>query len=107
MKLAPESSLALNDLKGGLVTNPKGGQFRIYDFYVDLVFDDISEVWVCLIPIGADDILLKTEAQGLSLKNLKDWSIQLNRGFSMDTTETNLNDVNVNLSDIAKILKNK
>ncbi len=88
MKLDPESSLALNDLKGALVTNPKGGQFRIYDF--------------C-----ADDILLKTEAQGLSLKNLKDWSIQLNRGFSMDTTETNLNDVNVNLSDIAKILKNK
>jgi len=51
MQIGKDSSLSLNELKGALLTNEHGAQFRIHDFYVNL--DDATKVLVSI--KGYDD----------------------------------------------------
>jgi len=79
MQIGKDSSLSLNELKGALLTNEHGAQFRIHDFYVNL--DDATKVLVSI--KGYDDEgNLEDDSCGIYLSSLKKWSIQLQRGFS-------------------------
>ena len=81
MQIGKDSSLSLNELKGALLTNEHGAQFRIHDFYVNL--DNATKVLVSI--RGYDDEgNLEDDSCGIYLSSLKNWSIQLQRGFSND-----------------------
>tara|TARA_R100000231_G_scaffold15828_5_gene16833 strand:- start:1653 stop:1928 length:276 start_codon:yes stop_codon:yes gene_type:complete len=91
MKLNIESSLALDDLKGAELTDEKGKRFKLFDFYVDLCdglgTDDMlffEDVWVTMIPLNQKGALSKTEKIGRAWKDLKNWTIQINRGYDND-----------------------
>jgi hypothetical protein len=81
MQIGKDSSLSLNELKGALVFNEQNVEFRIYDFYVNL--DDATKVMVSL---QKSDVYGDYEMHscGVELASLKNWSIQLQRGFSND-----------------------
>ena len=72
MKLQVNSKLALDDLKGALVTNEHGAEFRIYNFLVDL--NNLTEILVNLVQCD------NNEGFTVMLSSLKSWSIQLQRG---------------------------
>ena len=78
MKIEKNSSLSLNDLKGALLTNEHGTEFRIYDFYIDL--DDVTDVKVSIQSFDDEGNLIEGTT-GLSFDSIKTWSIQLQRGF--------------------------
>ena len=81
MQIGKDSSLSLNELKGALVFNEHNVEFRIYDFYVNL--DDATKVLVDI--RGYDeDFNLEKFSTGVYLSDIKNWSIQLQRGFSND-----------------------
>ena len=46
MQIGKDSSLSLNELKGALIKNEHGAEFRIYDFYIN--FDDATKVMVSI-----------------------------------------------------------
>ena len=81
MKIGKDSSLSLNELKGALLINEHNAEFRIHDFYVNL--DDATTVMVSL---RKSDVYgsLEMHSCGVELSSLKNWSIQLQRGFSDD-----------------------
>lgn len=81
MQIGKNSSLSLNELKGALVTNEDGMEFRIHDFYVNL--DDATKVLVSIRAYD-DEGNLEDDSCGIYLSSLKNWSIQLQRGFSDD-----------------------
>ena len=81
MQIGANSSLSLNELKGALVTNEHGMEFRIHDFYVNL--DDATKVLVSIRAYD-DEGNLEDDSCGIYLSSLKKWSIQLQRGFSND-----------------------
>ena len=78
MKIEENSSLSLNDLKGALLINEHGAEFRIHDFYIDL--DNVSEVCVAIKEIDNEGNL-DDEITGLVFSSLKKWKIVLTRGF--------------------------
>jgi hypothetical protein len=81
MQIGKDSSLSLNELKGALVINEHGMEFRIHDFYINL--DDATKVLVSI--RGYDDEgNLEDDSCGIYLSSLKKWSIQLQRGFKND-----------------------
>ena len=97
MKLHPESSLRLEDLKGAYVIKEKKDgteeTFRIYDFSIaiDPCWDnpdnelemtgyELSDINVILIPI-IDGKFDKNKKFGQSFDKFKDYEIQLARGF--------------------------
>ena len=79
MQIGTDSSLSLNELKGALLTNEHGAQFRIHDFFVQL--DDATKVLVAIREYD-DEGNLEDDSCGVYLSSLKNWSIQLQRGFS-------------------------
>ena len=81
MQIGKDSSLSLNELKGALLTNEHGAQFRIHDFFVQL--DDATKVLVAIREYD-DEGNLENDSCGVYLSSLKNWSIQLQRGFSND-----------------------
>ena len=78
MQIGKDSSLSLNELKGALLTNEHGAQFRIHDFFVQL--DDATKVMVSL---DKSDVYgdFELHSCGVELASLKNWTIQLQRGF--------------------------
>ena len=81
MQIGKDSSLSLNELKGALLRNEHGAEFRIHDFYVNL--DDATKVLVDI--RGYDeDFNLEKFSTGVYLSDIKNWSIQLQRGYSND-----------------------
>ncbi len=78
MQIGKDSSLSLNELKGALVTNEHGAEFRIHDFYVNL--DDATKVLVSIREYD-DEGNLENDSCEVELASLKNWSIQLQRGF--------------------------
>ena len=81
MQIGKDSELSLNELKGALIRNENGAEFRINDFYVNL--DDATKVLVDI--RGYDeDFNLEKFSTGVYLSDIKNWSIQLQRGFSND-----------------------
>ena len=78
MQIGKDSSLSLNELKGALLMNKKNETFRIRDFYVNL--DDATKVMVSL---DKSDVYgdFELHSCGVELASLKNWSIQLQRGF--------------------------
>ena len=81
MQISTHSLLTLNQLKGALLTNEHGAEFRILDFYVNL--DDATKVLVDI--RGYDeDFNLEKFSTGVYLSDIKNWSIQLQRGYSND-----------------------
>ena len=83
MQIAKDSSLSLNELKGALLTNEHGAQFRIHDFFVQL--DDATKVLVAIREYD-DEGNLEDDSCGVYLSSLKNWSIQLQRGFSNENS---------------------
>ena len=81
MQIGKDSSLSLNELKGALLFNENNAEFRIRDFYVNL--DDATKVMVSL---DKSDVYgdFELHSCGVELSSLKNWSIQLQRGFSND-----------------------
>jgi len=81
MKIGKDSSLSLNELKGALITNEHGMEFRIHDFYINL--DDATNVLVDI--RGYDEEgNLEDYSSGVYLSSIKNWTIQLQRGFDND-----------------------
>lgn len=78
MQIGKDSSLSLNELKGALVFNEHNVEFRIHDFYVNL--DDATKVMVSL---QKSDVYghFEMHSCGVELASLKNWTIQLQRGF--------------------------
>ena len=78
MQIGKDSSLSLNELKGALLFNEHNVEFRIRDFYVNL--DDATKVMVSL---EKSDVYgdFELHSCGVELASLKNWSIQLQRGF--------------------------
>ena len=78
MQIGKDSSLSLNELKGALLFNEDNETFRIRDFYVNL--DDATKVMVSL---DKSDVYgdFELHSCGVELASLKNWSIQLQRGF--------------------------
>ena len=81
MKIGKYSSLSLNELKGALLTNEHGLQFRIHDFFVQL--EDATKVMVALREYDEEGNLMD-DSCGLDLVSLQKWRIHLDRGFSND-----------------------
>ena len=81
MQIGKDSSLSLNELKGAILLNQDNVTFRIHDFYVNL--DDATKVMVSL---EKSDVYgdFEMHSCGVELSSLKNWSIQLQRGFSND-----------------------
>ena len=81
MQIGKDSSLSLNELKGALLFNEQNETFRILDFFVNL--DDATKVMVSL---EKSDVYGDFELYscGVELASLKNWTIQLQRGFSND-----------------------
>ena len=79
MQIGKDSSLSLNELKGAILLNEHNVIFRIRDFYVNL--DDATKVMVSL---DKSDVYgdFELHSTGVELASLKNWSIQLQRGFS-------------------------
>ena len=77
MKIEKNSSLSLNQLKGALLTNKHGVEFRIHDFFVML--DDATKVLVSIKEYD-DEGNLEDETCGVYLSAIKDWTIQLQGG---------------------------
>ena len=81
MKISTHSQLTLNELKGALLTNEHGIEFRIHDFYVNL--NDLTKVLVSVRRYDREGNLEDFSA-GLFLSDIKDWSIELQRGHLHD-----------------------
>ena len=81
MKIGEDSSLSLNELKGALISNEHGMEFRIHDFFVKL--DDATNVLVAIRGYD-DDGNLEDYSCGVYLSSLKNWTIQLQRGLNND-----------------------
>jgi len=81
MKIGKDSSLSLNELKGALISNEHGVEFRIHDFFVNL--DDATNVLVAIRGYD-DDGNLEDYSSGVYLSSIKKWTIQLQRGFNND-----------------------
>jgi len=79
MQIGKDSSLSLNELKGALLRNEHGAEFRIHDFFVNL--DDATKVLVSIREYD-DEGNLEDDSCAVELALLKNWSIQLQRGFS-------------------------
>ena len=77
MRIEKNSSLSLNQLKGALLTNENGAEFRIHDFFVML--DDATKVLVSIKEYD-DEGNLEDETCGVYLSSIKDWTIQLQGG---------------------------
>ena len=74
MKIKGDSYLPLAALKGALLTNENGAEFRIHDFQVCL--DDVTDVLVSLKEYDEDGELLDGTT-GMFLSSIKSWTIQL------------------------------
>lgn len=81
MQIDKTSSIPLNVLKGGLLTNEHGAEFRIIDFYVHI--EEILDVMISVRPYD-DYGNLEPETCGFQLSHLKGWSIQLQGGYYND-----------------------
>ena len=79
MQIGKDSSLSLNELKGALLRNEHGAEFRIHDFFVNL--DDATKVMVAIREYDEEGNL-EDDSCAVELALLKNWSIQLQRGFS-------------------------
>ena len=77
MKIEKNSSLSLKQLKGALLTNEDGAEFRIHDFTV--LLDNVSEVIVEIKEIDNEGNL-DDEIIGLVFSSLKKWTIQIQGG---------------------------
>ena len=77
MKIETNSSISLNVLKGALLTNEDGAEFRIHDFSVEL--DNLTEVLVSIREIDNEGNL-DDETIELYFSSLKKWTIQLQGG---------------------------
>ena len=74
MKIDGNSQLPLTALKGALLINEHGAEFRIEDFVVQL--DDVTDIWVSLREYDKDGELLAGSI-GVSFSSIKSWTIQL------------------------------
>jgi hypothetical protein len=77
MKIETNSSISLNVLRGALLTNEDGAEFRIHDFCVNL--DELTEVLVSIKEIDNEGNL-DDETIELYFSSLKKWTIQLQGG---------------------------
>ena len=76
MQISTHSQLTLNELKGALLTNEHGVEFRIHDFYVNI--NDLTNVLVSVRRYDREGNLEDFTA-GLYLSEIKDWIIQIQR----------------------------
>ena len=78
MRIGNDSQLPLTALKGALLTNEHGAEFRIHDFFVEL--GDVTKVMVSI--KGYDEEGEPTEGTvGVYWDSIKSWKIQLQGGM--------------------------
>ena len=75
MKIGGNSFLPLTALKGALLTNEHGAEFRIHDFQVCL--DDVTNVLVSLKEYDEDGKLDPGSSCAVPLSSIESWTIQL------------------------------
>tara|TARA_R110000824_G_scaffold5275_1_gene24475 strand:- start:371 stop:613 length:243 start_codon:yes stop_codon:yes gene_type:complete len=75
MKIKGDSYLPLAALKGALLTNENGAEFRIHEFTVQL--DDVTNVLVSLKEYDEDGKLDPGSSCAVPLSSIESWTIQL------------------------------
>jgi len=75
MKIKGDSYLPLAALKGALLTNENGAEFRIHEFTVQL--DDVTSVLVSLKEYDEDGKLESDPDCTVPLASIESWTIQL------------------------------
>ena len=79
MRIGNDSQLPLTALKGALLINEQGAEFRIHDFFVNL--GDVTKVMVSL--KGHDEEGEPTEGMvDVYWDSIKSWKIQLQGGIA-------------------------
>jgi len=74
MKLSPNSKLTIDALKGAIITNKQGYQYKCIDLVLSITNENLLEPVLQVLP--CDEETLQGQI-GLQLSSLKGWSIQL------------------------------
>jgi hypothetical protein len=74
MKLSPNSKLTIDALKGAIITNKQGYQYKCIDLVLSITNENLLEPVLQVLP--CDEETLQGQI-GFQLSSLKGWSIQL------------------------------
>ena len=78
MKLSPNSKLTIDALKGAVITNKQGYQYRCIDLVISITNENLLEPVLQVLPCDEEDEEETLQGQlGFQLSSLKGWSIQL------------------------------
>jgi len=78
MKLSPNSKLTIDALKGAVITNKQGYQYRCIDLVISITNGNLLEPVLQVLPCDEEDEKETLQGQlGFQLSSLKGWSIQL------------------------------
>ncbi len=76
MKLSPNSAVPINALKGALLTNAHGAEFRLVDVVASISVNNSIQFMVQLNEYDGEGELMEGTV-GVPLTSLNDWEIQL------------------------------
>ena len=75
MKLSPNSKLTIDALKGAIITNKQGYQYKCIDLVLSITNENLLEPVLQVLPCDEEDTL--EGPIGFQFSSLKGWSIQL------------------------------
>tara|TARA_B100000131_G_scaffold137659_1_gene134116 strand:- start:434 stop:682 length:249 start_codon:yes stop_codon:yes gene_type:complete len=74
MKLSPNSKLTIDALKGAIITNKQGYQYKCIDLVLSITNENLLEPVLQVLPCDEENLQGQI---GFQLSSLKGWSIQL------------------------------
>ena len=77
MKLSPNSTITMDALKGAIVTNAHGCEYRCIDLVMMITKDNLLEPILHVMAYDEEGEELLEGTIGLQISSLKGWSIQL------------------------------
>ena len=77
MKLSPNSTITMDALKGAVVTNAHGCEYRCIDLVMMITKDNLLEPILHVMAYDEEGEELLEGTIGLQISSLKGWSIQL------------------------------
>ena len=77
MKLSPNSTITMDALKGAVVTNAHGCEYRCIDLVMMITNDNLLEPILHVMAYDEEGEELLDGVIGLQISSLKGWSIQL------------------------------
>jgi len=79
MKLSPNSEISIDALKGAVLTNKKGFEYRCIDLVISITNENLLEPVIQAIPLDEEGMEENLEGRclGFQFSSLKGWSIQL------------------------------